>query len=164
MNLSRSPLQQTSIAPGTIAGALRRTADNIEQWMAELESAREIMTRQADRIAELEQLVGLAVEWPLRIALRPTQAKIFSMLFAASGPIGKSSLIAAMYGARPESEWPDNPDKIVHVHICGLRKAIEPHGVIIDTLALASGDCGYWLRPATRHAAAALIARPEISA
>jgi hypothetical protein len=161
MNLKSGNSSVSAISPSLFVQRMQVAADQAAAFGSELVAAREIITRQADRILELEQLVGIRVEWPFKVALTATQAKIFSMLLAASGPVGKPSVMTAIYGVRPECDWPKHPGKILDVQVYHLRKVVEPHGVQIDTVALSGGHCGYWLRPATREAARALIAGPQ---
>src|SRR4051794_32177910 len=95
--------------------------------MSELDNLR-------DRISQLEQILGIDRSATGRLkdafGISPALASMLGILMARSLVSGEA-FYTALYGARPECDWPD--EKIIDVQICKLRAAIKPHGIEIGT-------------------------------
>lgn len=109
------------------------------------------LQRALDRIEELEELLGIsesdAMLYRRALRLDPDSARVLGFIVARRGRIAsKDNLFTVLYGARPEAEWPQTSNKIIEVRIHGIRKALRPLGVEIETVV---GE-GYYITPAHR--------------
>lgn len=93
------------------------------------------LQRLRDRVAELEELLGLNANLPAVLFIRGPRVggaarELLGLLLKAS-LLRRSAAYAALYGTRPEADQPE--EKILDVHISALRKALPP-GVQIITI------------------------------
>lgn len=93
-----------------------------------------------DRVEELEELLGLRQPAPSSAMphLTPCEFQLLGVLYRG-GLITKEFAHRAIWGDKPEGDWPDL--KIIDVFICKLRKKFSPLGVVIHT----QWGVGYYL-------------------
>lgn len=89
-----------------------------------------------DRIAELEDILGLTAEFPPAVAMKcrgiaPVQARLLGLLMKRKF-LPWSCAHDALYGGRPASELPDMLALASIVKF--LRKRLKPLGVTIQTV------------------------------
>jgi DNA-binding response OmpR family regulator len=113
-------------------------------------SAAETM-RLRDRIDELERLLGMRPMLPRIWKLTPREADVFGILLKRQ-VMSQTQLFEAIWGGDSDRET-----KIVEVMICKLRAKLRPHGIAIRT----EHGVGYFIPPASKAAARALIAAHE---
>ena len=92
------------------------------------------LQRLRDRIEDLEALLGLdrKIASRLRDAFMITLAQAETLGFMLRRNfVSHDALYIAMYGARPECDWPEI--RILDVHVCHLRAALKKHGIAIKT-------------------------------
>jgi DNA-binding response OmpR family regulator len=108
-----------------------------------------------DRIAELEELVGLheRIPWWVATKLTPIGAELLSLLLKREA-ISRETAHVALYGARPDAEQPDI--KIIDAYVCKLRAALRPYGVEIGCVF---GRGLYFMTAAEKAKLRALIER-----
>lgn len=95
------------------------------------------LQRLRDRVEELETMLGISegdmVLYRRTLRLDPDSARVLGFIVARRGRLAsKADLFAALYGAKPESDWPES-EKIIEVRICAIRKALKQIGVEIET-------------------------------
>lgn len=108
------------------------------------------LERLRDRVAELEDILGLTAEFP-RSAFgikpgkwqRSTLDPLLGLLLAREF-VPHAAAYDAVFGARPEAEQPSL--NCISVAIHHLRKALRPHGVAIKNLF---GE-GYYIEEADK--------------
>lgn len=109
-----------------------------------------------DRVAELEEAIGLTAMPALRAVLKPegywlsTCETLCGMLMKRPC-VPRSAAYIAIYGGRPECDQPD--PKLVDVTVHRLRQALRPHGVEIAV----ARDRGWYLTPENKEKLRALI-------
>jgi DNA-binding response OmpR family regulator len=106
--------------------------DTLRYWegeRGELEALR-------DRVAELEEIVGLREKEPFlqRLPLTPQQVAILGVLYAAKGGVvvTRVHVYEIVFGMRQECEQPD--PKIIDTVICKMRPRMMSNGVEIETV------------------------------
>ncbi|MCZ7564720.1 MAG: helix-turn-helix domain-containing protein [Burkholderiales bacterium] len=108
--------------------------------------------RLRDRVAELEELVGLRAEFPSRLGLTHTESMLFGLL-VKRGMCTRDAIYAAMYGTRPDGDQPEM--KIIDAYVCKIRRKLAARRVPVK-IECAWGR-GYYLDEASRAAAKALV-------
>lgn len=107
---------------------------------------REEVEQLRDRVAELEQLLGIGEDHLIQIRqvikATPTVCKLIGMLRKARSVMSREHLFIAIYGDRNEADQPTDL-KIIDVFVSKARAALEPHGIEITT----TWGAGYALRP-----------------
>lgn len=83
-----------------------------------------------ERIAILETLTGMDYRAPAVLGLEPALERILGVLLAHER-VPLKSLVQA---ARRQGPYDEPTDRVVHVQIHKLRRALEPYGIGIDTL------------------------------
>jgi two-component system, cell cycle response regulator CtrA len=113
------------------------------------------LARARERIAELEaQLALLSTELPAealiaeRLRLTTGQAHILTLLLTRA-LVTRSGLMQWLWGWR----WEEKDPKGLDVRMCGLRKAVRPHGVEVETVY----GTGWRLTDSSRRALKARI-------
>lgn len=92
-----------------------------------------------ERIAELEELLGLGSQ-PSRVpGLGPMMSQLLGLLVKRQ-LVERETAYRAIYGARPEHAQPMSL-RIIDTHIARLRKLLAPHGIAIHT----ERPLGYYL-------------------
>lgn len=86
--------------------------------------------RLRDRLAVLEDALGLGIVTPVEWRLTRTEMALFGALYRRGGVLSKIAALAAMYGGNPDDE---PSDRIVDVFICKLRKKLAPFSITIET-------------------------------
>jgi two-component system cell cycle response regulator CtrA len=93
-----------------------------------------LQDRLQDRVEQLEEVLGLSRSSVSRMretfGIRPLQARTLGLLLSRDF-VTRDGLYTALYGAMPESKWPD--DNVLDGHLCRLRRHLRPHGVVIRT-------------------------------
>lgn len=83
-----------------------------------------------DRLAMLEEAMGLRIETPLMLGLTGHEAKLFGILLKRD-LVTKEAAMVAIYGDQPNSEV---EIKIVDVFVCKARKKLKPYDIEIETV------------------------------
>ena len=92
-----------------------------------------------DRVAVLEEALGIRYEGMKEWGLSPVQAQIVGILRKIDSAPCKR-IYVAIYGSAL-----DPPDlNVVRVHISHLRSKLKPHGVEIKS-GRGCTSCGYWI-------------------
>lgn len=104
-----------------------------------------------DRIAALEDMLGVTFESPAFLELSTSEGTIFGLLMAREA-VTKSLVMDAIYGDRPDSDLAE--EKIVDVWVCKLRGKLEPWGIEVAT----NWGQGYFMTTAMKDKARKLIA------
>ncbi len=115
----------------------------------------EVERRLRDRIAELESLLGIDADASLRyemLGLQPIARRMLAYIVKREVAT-RDGLFVAIYGERPDVDQPDIV--VVNQHIMRIRNAIEPHGLLLRTLA----GVGYAMPPADKVRLDAVLAR-----
>jgi two-component system, cell cycle response regulator CtrA len=86
--------------------------------------------RLRERVATLEDQLGMSVEASLALGLTPKEAQLFGLLLARD-TITKEQALANIYGLRPDGDEPEI--KIIDVFICKIRRKLRRFGVEITT-------------------------------
>ena len=106
------------------------------------------------RVRELETALSGGLVVPAALGLKPMQSRLLAVLVArpvATFPMLMNAITRGCY----------TPDRqTVRVHICGLRRALKPHGIAILTRL----DVGYEMPAADKARTMALIAKLGASA
>ena len=100
-----------------------------------------------DRVAVLEEALGIKYHAPPEWGLTPMQDQIVGMLRAARA-LPYERMMAAIYG------MVDNPPltDVIRVQSCRIRPKLKAHGIEIRTLwPRTSGDGGYWIPAEQKH-------------
>jgi DNA-binding response OmpR family regulator len=100
-----------------------------------------------DRVAVLEEALGLTYTAPPEWGLTPTEDRILAMLNKAP-MVRRERLMVALYGLD------DDPplSNVVEAHISHMRRKLRPHGVeIMSHKGKRIIDGGYWI-PAEQKA------------
>ena len=138
-----------------LAGLSRAVAGGHPAQLAEMQRLRE-------RVAELEDLLGVRTAdfFPLR--LRP-QARIIFWLLLARSTVTAETLIGALYAGRPDCDRPNDPASVIKQQLKHLRAALAPHhpagAVMIETHRDDLAPTYYRMPPDIKAWAAALIER-----
>ncbi len=98
--------------------------------MLELEQLRDENDRLREQIKLLHKaIMGDEPGWSLvgkRLACTPQQCLVLRVLYRREVATFEQILMA-MYSARPSADFPD--PKIVHVHICNIRRKLGPTSI-----------------------------------
>ena len=83
-----------------------------------------------EKIAYLEDLLGMSLDAPIELGLTPSEARVLGLLLKRDVAT-KDGLMVALYGRgnREEAEI-----KIVDVFICKIRKKLKPFSLTIETV------------------------------
>jgi hypothetical protein len=108
------------------------------------------LERLRDRVAELEDLLGMAMVKP-GIGLSGLSGILLGLLIRRSA-VSREFAFRAIYGARPESEQPTNL-RIIDTLVHRLKIALRPHGIVVSTERFT----GYYLDGENRRRAAELV-------
>lgn len=115
----------------------------------------ELLTRENDelreRVAQLEELLGMSFDAPAFLCLAESEAKLFGMLLAREA-VTKDGAMHALYTLRTDADAVVD-DKIIDVFVCKLRKKLEPFDLAIET----NWGQGYFMTPAMKDRARALM-------
>lgn len=116
---------------------MRAVASQSPAQIADIVALRDLVERQVDRIDELEQVAGIRFEPPTPIALSPTERRLLGALMKAS-PSARNAdvLVALLWGDLPECDQPNDPRKVLKVHVYNLRRVLAGYGVEIETSGL----------------------------
>lgn len=91
--------------------------------------------RLRDRVAELEELIGVSGNLVHRmqdhLRLTPIEAQVLGYLMRRS-TAGREAMYLAIYGGLPERSQPDI--KGLDVHVCRVRAVLKDHDVNVQTL------------------------------
>lgn len=115
------------------------------------------------RIEELEALLGLKLTAPSGLGLSAQCVEILGMLLAAPGVVTLASLESALFGGRPDADWPLLPRRVIYVQMTRLRKVLGSHKISIVTAPAADGSRGYFMSHDNKSKANALIASPILN-
>ena len=121
-----------------------------------------MQTRQSllDRIEQLETLLGADRSNTARLReafrLEPLHAQMLGMLLAREF-VTREGLFTVLYGARPESEWPD--DKQLDVLLCKVRDRLRKCGITIKIVTMA-GE-GWSMPSADKAKLSAMLKVPD---
>lgn len=106
-----------------------------------------------ERVWQLEEICGMALNAPLELGLTPNEARLFGLLYK-SELVTKAGAMVALYSDRPNEE----PEiKIIDVFICKVRKKIERFGIEIETI----WGLGYRMSPAAKAVAKKIMDTQE---
>lgn len=108
-----------------------------------------------DRIAELEELLGVSVSWTdqyRRLGLPPL-ARLMLGHIVKRETVTRESLFTTVYGGRAECDQPDAKNAI-GVRVWNIRNTLEPHGIKIQTVYRA----GWRMSAADKEKLAVLVA------
>lgn len=83
-----------------------------------------------DRVAQLEEAMGMKFASPAFMGLTGNEAKLFGLLMARDA-VTKSGAMDILYGLGPEADVAE--EKIVDVFICKLRKKLEQFEIPVET-------------------------------
>lgn len=83
-----------------------------------------------DRIAQLEETLGMNFDSPAWIGLTGNEAKLFGLLMARDA-VTKSGAMDVLYGLGPDADVAD--EKIIDVFICKLRAKLDKFEIKIET-------------------------------
>ena len=86
-----------------------------------------------DRVAELEEIIGLKPVLAADFYLTPIEAKIFGMIMKSSGYVAGAAMVVAIWGAAIEADAPHDPRTVLKVHVFNLRNKLLAHGIEIAT-------------------------------
>lgn len=103
-----------------------------------------------DRVAQLEEMLGVTFDAPPFLQLTGCEAQIFGLLLAREA-ITKRIAMDAVYGDRPDADQAE--EKIIDVWVCKMRRKLEPWGIKIET----NWGQGYYMSPAMKTLARSLI-------
>lgn len=110
-----------------------------------------------DRVAELEALIGVDRDLPLRELLRPAywhrDCEPMCGMLLKQEFVGRERAFIALYGGRTETDQPDI--KIIDIVVCRLRQALRPYQVAIAT----SWGRGYYMTADNKRRLRALLDR-----
>jgi two-component system cell cycle response regulator CtrA len=85
-----------------------------------------------ERVRQLEEALSpRAVSIPVEWGLTTSEARMFAHL-TTKPHCSKDSLMAALYGLKPDDDEPEV--KIVDVFVCKMRRKLKPFGVEIITI------------------------------
>lgn len=131
-------------------------ASPILQMRAELDAA-------GARIEELEALLGLKLSVPSELGLSAQCVEILGMLLAAPGVVTLASLESALFGGRPDADWPMLPRRVIYVQMTRLRRVLGQHKISIATTTAADGSRGYFMSHDNKSKTNALISSPILN-
>lgn len=103
-----------------------------------------------ERIALLEEQLGIRFETPLCLNLTSQEARLFGILLKRD-LVTKQIAMIALYGHKPDCD--EAEIKIVDVFVCKLRKKLAPFSIVIET----QWGQGYFLGPRSKEIARALL-------
>lgn len=94
----------------------------------------DLIQRLQDRVEQLEEVLGLSRSSVSRMretfGIGPLQAQTLGLLMTRDF-VTRDGLYTALYGAAPQSKWPD--EKVLDGHLCWLRRHLRSHGITIRT-------------------------------
>lgn len=99
--------------------------------------------RLRDRVAELEEMLGIRFELPNALGLTPLEARIVGVLIKRE-IASRDYIYWAVYGDLPDCDQPDI--KTIEVHIVKIRRKLAAHGISI----LNRYNVGYYVDKQTR--------------
>lgn len=103
-----------------------------------------------DKLARLEETLGIRIETPLVLRLTGQEAKVFGILFKRE-LVTKVQALDVLYGHLPEQD--EAEIKIVDVFVCKMRKKLKPFEIDIETV----WGQGYRMPAQSKAIAAALL-------
>lgn len=106
------------------------------------------------RIAELEDLLGIAPEIPKALPISPIQWQLLQLLLKRP-LVAREFAFRAIWGGKPESEQPAG-DRIVDVHVSRLNRVLKQ---ILDVEVATDPGTGYYLTGLARDKIKAQIER-----
>lgn len=84
------------------------------------------------------------IEQVRQIVTPPAQRLIFDLLARTVGaPVMRDVIMDRMYGGRRDG-GPDTGDSVLKVHVCQLRRRIEPYGWTISNSKGGAGQLAHW--------------------
>lgn len=107
-----------------------------------------------DRVAELEELLGLNVEPPLGLQLTRNERRMFGLLLARHTGVTMDALVACRRTHYPRE--PEDPQASTEVQLSTLRRKLRDEGVIVERYVGGYADV-YKITTATRRKAEALV-------
>ena len=111
-----------------------------------------------DRIAELEELLGLRMPKPsagLMLGMPKKSRQIIGLLMKR--PLGTKEYIwAALYGDKPEADQP-TCSQIIAQHVCRTNRVLKQYGIVIKT----EYSIGYYLDKDDKKRLTALLEEME---
>lgn len=84
-----------------------------------------------ERIANLEELIGLRIEVPLVFGLTTAEAKMLGVLLKRE-LVSKEMAMTALYGLRTGGA--EVEIKIIDVFVCKIRAKLKRFGIVIETV------------------------------
>ncbi|MDB5620539.1 helix-turn-helix domain-containing protein [Tardiphaga sp.] len=122
--------------------------------MADYQRRCELLTKEndelRDRIAQLEDTLGMGFDSPAWMALTGNEAKLFGLLMARDA-VTKSGAMDILYGLGPDADVAE--EKIIDVFICKMRKKLDAFEIPIET----NWGQGYFMTEASKQRARNLI-------
>jgi two-component system cell cycle response regulator CtrA len=103
-----------------------------------------------DKIARLEEALGVRIETPLVLRLAGQESRMFGILFKRE-LVTKVQALDVLYGHLPEQD--EAQIKIVDVFVCKLRRKLKPFDMSIETV----WGQGYRMPSASKAIAADLL-------
>jgi two-component system cell cycle response regulator CtrA len=103
-----------------------------------------------ERIAVLEDALGVRMEAPLVLNLTSAEARLFGFLLKRD-LVRKDAAMIALYGHRATGEVAE--PRIIDVFVCKMRKKLAPFAIMIET----QWGQGYFLGPRSKEIARALM-------
>jgi DNA-binding response OmpR family regulator len=103
-----------------------------------------------DRIAQLEEVLGMNFDSPAFMGLTAHEAKLFGMLMKRDA-VTKAGAMDILYGLGPDADVAE--EKIIDVFICKLRKKLDPFDIPVET----NWGQGYFMTEASKQRARDLI-------
>jgi two-component system cell cycle response regulator CtrA len=97
-------------------------------YIATLETENDLLR---EKVAALEEIIGLKINVPLIFGLTAHEAKLFGVLLKRE-LVSKDTAMTALYGLRADVE--EVEIKIIDVFICKIRKKLESFGITIETV------------------------------
>lgn len=107
------------------------------------------LQRLRDRVEELEEVIGLSEASSQafrRCKLAPSPATIVNMLYRRNHPLLRSQIFRALYGARLESDQPEE-ERIIDVHLSRVRTWLKSLGIKVQN----TYGGGWWLLAADKE-------------
>ena len=86
-----------------------------------------------DRVAELEELLGITGGDFNKLPIPPQQKSILNLLYRANGKLcSREHIYVAIFGMRPDCDQPH--EKIIDTQLCRLRGYLRPHEIAISSV------------------------------
>ena len=103
-----------------------------------------------DRVAQLEEALGMRFDAPAWMGLTVNEAKLFGLLMARDA-VTKSGAMDVLYGLGPDADVAE--EKIIDAFVCTLRKKLDPFEIPVET----NWGQGYFMTEASKQKARELI-------